>query len=682
MTRRRISRPSKRKQPPVEQESTFPAIKPATRAQNARLRAFIIALFVIAIALRVVNLTSQSLWADEGNSVRLTERSLSLVIDAARADVHPPGYYVLLWGWAKLFGQSEVAVRALSVVIGVLVVALVYLLARRLFGARAGWLAAFCAAVSPFQIVYSQEVRMYILVAFWGIAATYTLAGWFDAENQRQRVWWSVAYTLSIAMGLWTHYSFPIVIAAFNVAWLVWWIGNRGRPDWWRSAIWWLSMHTLAIVLYLPWLPIAWNKIFSYGAISASHSISFIVSQALKLLSVGETVPDDDLTKWLIVGMVGLFIFGAWGGLAPSTPSRSRKQSTIHTLTLILLTLAPIIMMVALTLTGRPAYRPKFFLVASPAFCILAGNGIAQLEQTSGQKQDLSHRMWLLLGLSLVAVGAARSLYNYYEDPAYARSDYRGIAELITRIGREGDAVLLNAPNQWEVFTYYYPPRPGRAPVYPLCRTRPPVEAEVVAELNEIASRHDRLFVLYWAAEQSDPERIVERWLETNSFKAMDEWYGDVRLVMYAVPQDLATVKMAYSLDGVHLGESIALRGYTLAPETIQRGDIVQITLFWEALDVPGGRYKTFLHLVDAGGQIVAQFDGEPGDGINMTTGWQPEQGVFPDRYGVLVPASTPPGTYQLLVGMYDISGEPRLPILQNDSPIGDALTLAKINIR
>jgi hypothetical protein len=321
-------------------------------------------------------------------------------------------------------------------------------------------------------------------------------------------------------------------------------------------------------------------------------------------------------------------------------------------------------------------------LAASPAFCILAGNGIALLEQTPGQKRDMSHRMWLLLGLSVVAVGAARSLYNYYADPTYVRSDYRGIAELIARMGRERDAVLLNAPNQWEVFTYYYPEQPNRAPVYPLCRTRPPVEAEVVAELGAIVANHDRLFVLYWAAEQSDPERIVERWLETHTFKAADEWYGDVRLVIYAVPQDLATIEMAHPLDDVRLGESIALHGYTLVPDTAQRGDILQITLFWEALGVPEGRYKTFLHLVDAGGQIVSQFDGEPGDGMNLTTGWQPERGVFRDRYGVIVPMSVPAGAYQLLVGMYDVSGSPRLPVQIDGQPAGDTLPLATVKVR
>lgn len=670
-----------RQQAQAQQHAALDALK----RRNRRIALFMAALFAVAILLRVANLTSQSLWADEGNSVRVTERPLSLVIDAARADIHPPGYYLLLWGWVKVFGQSETAVRMLSVVIGVLAVILVYLTAQQLFGLRSAWLAGLCAAVSPFQVMYSQEVRMYILVAFWAIALVYLLVRWLDAEDTARRTRWGIAYALVGAAGLWTHYSFPVGIAALSVAWLVWWIGQRGSARWSQDGLLWLASHLVMVGLYLPWLPTAWAKTFGYGAISEAYGVGYMVSQALKLLSLGETVPDDAWTNWLTVACVGLAVFGAWSGFVPAPTlerGSKRRHPGIPTLALTLLVLAPIALMVGLALVGRPAYRPKFFLVASPAFCLLVGQGISLLEQPSDGKRSLISRLGLLLGLGLVGVGAARSLQAYYVDPSYARTDYRGMAALIHRLHRPGDAVLLNAPNQWEVFTYYYPEGPNRAPVYPLCRARPPVEAEVVAELEAIAAEHDRLFVLYWAAEQSDPERIVERWLEANTFKASDTWYGDVRLAIYAVPQDPTAVEMTHPLDDVRLGEQIALRGYTLFPEQTQRGDILQITLFWQVLGVPDGRYKVFVHLVGADGKIASQFDGEPGDGLNPTTSWSAQDGVFPDRYGVLVPVDAPPGAYELLIGLYDISGAPRLPLWIDGEAAGDALALATIQVR
>jgi mannosyltransferase len=653
----------------------------ALRDQIWRARLFLVVLFVLAAMLRVAGLTSQSLWADEGNSVRLTERPLSLVIDAARADVHPPGYYLVLWCWARLFGQGEAAMRALSVVTGVLLVGLVYLLGRRFAGRRAGWFAAFCAAVSPFQIQYAQEVRMYILVAFLAAAAAYAFIRWLEAsESGQHRPWrWTMWYVLSISAGLWTHYSFPVVIIALNVAWWAWWLQRRETEEWGRTAFWWIALHVVAAVLYLPWLPTAWNRILGYGPISEAHSVFFVIGQALKLLSVGETVAGDDLTRWLTLGIVCLAILGGWAGFARSGLAPRKPTRMSLAVAFLSLVVAPMAMMAALMLTGRPAYRPKFFLVASPFYCTLAGTGIALLERPSGSRRGLGSRLWLLLGLGLVSVASARSLHNYFRDPAYARSDYRGLATDVRSVQREGDAILLNAPNQWEVFTYYY--RRG-APVYPLCDSRPPVEEEVVAELEEIAADHKRLFVLYWAVDESDPERIVERWLEAHTFKATDMWYGDVRLAVYAVPEALDAIEMREELASVRIGDPIALRGYALAPSDVAAGDVLQVTLFWEALDVPGGRYKVFLHLVDRDGQIVSQHDGEPGDGMNLTSDWRPDRGVFADRYGLVVPASAHGGNYRLLVGMYDVSGAPRLPITVDGRPAGDALMLAAVQIQ
>ena len=672
----------------------------AQLARGRRAALFVVVLLVVAAGLRIANLTGQSLWADEGNSVRVTERSLGLVIAAARGDVHPPGYYVLLWVWVRLFGDGETAVRALSVCIGLALAVLVYLAAKHWFGARAAWLAAFCAAVSPFQVTYSQEVRMYILVAFWAMAATYAWGRCIEAppvaarEGSPARGWrrwfWSAVYVIAAAGGLWTHYSFPIVLIALNLAWLAWWLWGRSSPGRWRVLLWWAGAHAAVLLLYAPWLAVAVERILHYGAISAQHSVSFIVVQALKLLSVGETVPDDDLTRWLTLAMVGLSLFGLWGavaaGRAPDKPgpkaSRSPVKLSRHAvvaLALGLLVLAPIVMMSVLTLTGRPAYRPKFFLVASPAFCLLVGLGVAQLEGASGGRRSMSNQLVLLLGMGVVALAAARSLRNYYADPAYARTDYRGIAQTILRDGREGDAILLNAPNQWEVFTYYYQ---GPAPVYPLCRSRPPQEEAVNAELAEIAAQHTRLYALYWATEESDPEGLVERWLEANTFKATDEWIGDVRLVIYAVPEDLDSVEMAHTLEDVRLGEAIALSGYGLTPKVLTGGDILQITLFWEALGVPSGRFKVFVHLVDAQGAILAQYDAEPGHGLNPTTGWSRELGVFPDRYGVLIPRDAVAGEYELRIGMYDVSGAPRLPVSVQGEAAGDSLTLGVVRVQ
>ncbi len=65
-------------------------------------------------------------------------------------------------GW---FGQSDLAVRSLSGVIGVITLPLVWLAGRRLGGTTVAWAALVLVATSPFAVRYDTETRMYSLVA-------------------------------------------------------------------------------------------------------------------------------------------------------------------------------------------------------------------------------------------------------------------------------------------------------------------------------------------------------------------------------------------------------------------------------------------------------------------------------------------------------------------------------------
>ena len=78
-----------------------------------------VALLLLAAALRFHRLGAQSFWNDEGNSARLSERSLQLIVEGTASDVHPPLYYLLLRGWRELAGESEFGLRSLSAFAGI-----------------------------------------------------------------------------------------------------------------------------------------------------------------------------------------------------------------------------------------------------------------------------------------------------------------------------------------------------------------------------------------------------------------------------------------------------------------------------------------------------------------------------------------------------------------------------------
>ena len=335
----------------------------------------------------------------------------------------------------------------------------------------------------------------------------------------------------------------------------------------------------------------------------------------------------------------------------------------------------------------QPAYF-KFMLVVIPPLGLLAGVGFWWGWQgppgTVDRKQaGLTIQSAQRLGVTILTIPllwfSFQSLDNMYRDPAYARADYRRMAKQIVAEAHPNAAILLNAANQWEVFTYYYREgEPGfSASVYPIPRSYPD-PGQIDAELKAITAEHRRLYALYWGEVQRDPNRLVERWLEENAFKAREEWVGDVRFVTYAVADTSADEAAVASQ--LRWGDSIILTGYTLRPESLAAGDIAQITLFWRSDEPLTERYKVFVHLLNEQGQLVAQHDSEPGGGLRLTTTWRPGETVT-DNHGLLVPIEAASGPHTVVVGLYPL-GDPdnRLTVETGTGP-ADAYPLGTIMV-
>ena len=141
--------------------------------------ALLFLILLLAAGLRFYRLDGQSFWADEGNSVVLARMTTGDVLSSAAADIHPPAYYLLLKAWGNIFGLDETGARSLSAVLGIFTVWGVYLVGAALKNKRTGLLAALLAAINPFLIYYSQEARMYQLLALTAVFAAYALTQWW-----------------------------------------------------------------------------------------------------------------------------------------------------------------------------------------------------------------------------------------------------------------------------------------------------------------------------------------------------------------------------------------------------------------------------------------------------------------------------------------------------------------------
>ncbi len=638
----------------------------------------LIFILLLAAGLRFHYLETQSFWNDEGNSARLSERPLPAIIEGTASDVHPPLYYLALRGWRELVGETEFGLRSFSTFAGILTVAAVVALGRWLAGWGVGLVAGFLVAVNPALVYYSQEARMYALLALLAVLITLALLRWFGRYPLRGWGKWAVAYILVAAAGLYTHYFFPAVLLAHNFVFLWWLLRGRleigglgegaekrrsrgageqgGKGDGWRRLWLWVGGMVVVGLLFAPWLPVFWRQVG--GRTGVRPPVGAFIAESGRWLAFGATVTADAVS-WPLVALAILGVLGVIVG---------GRRAIIPFIGVVV----PLAFLYASAATD-PAYF-KFLLAAVPFLCLLMGLNWLWIEKSPSAFVRVRPRPIKYLFATAVSLltlvtlwGNIHSLNNQYTNtPPYARADYRGMAARITAEGHPNAAILLNGPNQWEVFTYYYQ---GDAPVYPLPLGQPD-QALLEPELERIAAEHDRLYALYWGDTQRDPQRVIEQWLDTHAFKASEEWVGDVRFVVYGLEEMAEELVAADAPFIMPEGGHIRLVSYSPLPEHVRPGDIIPITLMWQADALPQQRYKVFLHLLDENGQLVAQRDSEPVGGWRPTTTWAVNESVE-DNYGLLVPLVLPSGNYTLLLGLYDLF-EPaaRLPLNGSDTTI------------
>jgi len=697
----------------------------------------LLAILLLASFLRFYRLDAQSFWNDEGNSARIAERPVDLILEGAEGDIHPPGYYLLLHAWRAAVGHSEFALRSLSVVAGLALVLFTYTLGRHLFDNTTGLIAASLAALSPFAIYYSQEARMYALLAALSAASTYLLVAQIRKSANPQSaipnpqspipnpqsairspqstihnpqsairnpqsaipnpqspipnpqspisILHSLPYILTAAAGLYTHYAFPFVLLVHNVIFGLWWLAvARRSAQRWRWLAWWAGAQVAVIVLYLPWLPVALKSVTGWSSAGRAYALGSALLDVWHVLTVGITLPLKESTLAL-VATGALLLVGFWPRLPIQKNGRTGLVGWLAVASMALYLLLPIALLLAFDLYKESWL--KFLVVVLPPFHVLVAHGVENLAHSVirdwrlgiGKRRisnlhppfSILHSAFCILTTTLLAITILPSLRNLYFNPAYARDDYRQIAADVAAIVRSDDAIVLNAPNQWEVFTYYYPDQD----VYPAPYRPEPDEVE--AFLSPLLERYGRLFVLYWGDAESDPRRLVETWLATHTYPASDRWYGRVRLATYGVAP--LPGEPAVTLDA-RFGEGIHLRGYALAGERFAPGDVLPVTLFWEAQAPIAEPFKVTVQLLDGAGQLVAQRDAQPGAGLRPTTTWQQGQ-VLADRYGVPLPADLAPGRYTLIVGVYHIATGERLPVTLDGAAADDHLTLTSVGV-
>jgi mannosyltransferase len=187
----------------------------------------LVALTLLAAALRLSTLDLQSFWYDEAfTPVHVLHPSFWATLHSVvHTENTPPLWYVLIWAWSRLFGLGEVALRFPSALAGVASVPVAWGIGQELAGRRAALATAALVAVNPLFVWYSQEARAYALFV---LCVALAMLCFLRAEREPtgRRL---AAFAVSGSLALLTHY-FAVFLLIPMALWLLRPWAAAGRP--------------------------------------------------------------------------------------------------------------------------------------------------------------------------------------------------------------------------------------------------------------------------------------------------------------------------------------------------------------------------------------------------------------------------------------------------------------------
>jgi len=394
--------------------------------------AYLPAILLLAFAFRLMGVACRPIWYDEAFAILFSEKGLGSMLygtltssSTGAADIHPLGYYSLLWLWMQAFGSSLTAVRILSVLAGVATVALAYHLTRELFNERLAALASVFVALAPFQVHYSQEIRMYSFLALWLMLATYAYARGAKGDGTK---WW-IIFAVSAALAQYTHNLAAFYLVPLSATSLL-------RRDWktLRAVI--LS-GLGAILLYLPWLlqlPSQVAKVSTAYWVERPGLDKFFT---LLLVYVTNLPLPNNLL------FVGLFI--ALAVISIGVVQTFRRANHTNAVWLLYLSLAPPVLLFIVS-QWVPLYIERALLPSGVMFCIWLAWALFNTALPVPIRNGL---------LVLLAIGVTMGLYQHITYRGFPYAPYKALNESLLERATKSDVILHSSKLTMLPAVYY-----------------------------------------------------------------------------------------------------------------------------------------------------------------------------------------------------------------------------------
>jgi len=386
---------------------------------------------VVLIGVVARFLAPRGLWLDEALSVNIAKLPLGQMPGALVQDGSPPLYYVMLHYWMLAFGQGGFAVRALSGVISVATLPLLWFAGRRAGGRRAALAALVLGASSPWAIYYGSYTRMYSLMALEAVLYYLALRRAMEVPSRGRLA----AVGALTAVLVYTHYWDLYLVGVVGL-WELWRVWSEARlatlsPGAAQGAARKVLLATIAGGLtFVPWAPV-----FVFQVLHTGTPWSVPPGPGDLLLVFGYFAGPGSwgqLLTFLLLGLIVLGFFARPGPGGAGVVLELRAQPRARFVGMLLVgTLVVAVVLGALT---GAAFDQRYIAVVFPLFIVMCALGVSTVRSKAATA-------------GLLSVACVAGLFAAQRWDSQPRTQAVQVAAVLNARAQPGDMVVY-CPDQ------------------------------------------------------------------------------------------------------------------------------------------------------------------------------------------------------------------------------------------
>ena len=415
-----------------------------TRFSSILYPALFLLIFLLGLGLRLYHLGAISLWYDEvGVAMAAMETTLAGAIGIAKEHAAAmPLDYIVAWFAARLLGHSEWALRLAPALWSTFSLVPIYFLVKKLTNRPVALLTCLLTAISPFAILFAQELRFYSALLFF-----YYLTVWLMVNAIQNPTWKNfLLWGMGTTIGIYFHVYVSLAICSG-----LFYLYVRRKDENLRITI----KRMLITLISIGFLALPGYLYFCHGEAAYQFKleltlIPFFVMQGIGLLPYYSL---SNLSGWIYYALLGLIsITGIY--------IIFRKKQSILIGILISSFIQILIIIAADAVTGYFfAARQIFFLL--PIASLIAALVIYEIaipdqEDTVPLKENKTalSKVQKIIPLFIVACIVIFSVPVNIQNYQMENSESREISELLAQQHQSGETIFV-IPS-WNALSFEY----------------------------------------------------------------------------------------------------------------------------------------------------------------------------------------------------------------------------------